>query len=341
MSDAPKILHKHPHDEYAYDGESTPLPAPGVPVHELGPEAPTRDHAWRQRLYVIIYGSDTPVGKAFDIALIVSIVASVAIVMLESITSIRAEYGEILRITEWTFTILFTIEYALRLISIRHPKLYAKSFFGVVDLLAILPTYLSLVYAGAQFLLVIRLLRILRVFRVLKLVRYIEEASTLSTAMAQSRRKIIVFIVAVATMVTILGSLMYIVEGGENGFDNIPLSVYWAVVTMATVGYGDVVPITVAGKFLAMIVILLGYGIIAVPTGIVTSELTKTRDAEHTRLMMRACPSHPMLTHVEDARFCRVCGGPLVTRPKDAPLPQPEQQNDGIAIDRGEYRSPS
>lgn len=320
MSDKPKMLHEHPHDEYAYDGERTPRAAPGVPARELGPEAPPPSPAWRQKLYVIIYGSDTPVGKAFDVALIVSILMSVAIVMLESVGSIRVRYGEALRIAEWTFTILFTIEYALRLIAIRHPKLYAKSFFGVVDLLAILPTYLSLVYAGAQFLLVIRLLRILRVFRVLKLVRYLEEASTLSEALKASRRKIIVFIFAVATSVTILGSLMYIVEGGQNGFDNIPLSVYWAVVTLTTVGYGDISPATPIGQFLATIIMLLGYGIIAVPTGIVTSELTRARDAEQAQLLLRACPDHPHLAHVEDARFCRVCGDPLVERPKkDSP----------------------
>ncbi len=199
-----------------------------------------------------------------------------------------------------------------------------------------------MVYAGAQFLLVIRLLRILRIFRVLKLVRYIEEASTLSAAMAESKRKIIVFIFAVATMVTILGSMMYIVEGGENGFDNIPLSVYWAVVTMATVGYGDVVPITVAGKFLAMIVILLGYGIIAVPTGIVTSELTKSRDAASnadTPPPPFDCPTHPDLVHVEDARYCRICGTELVPHPV-SPAPGLADDPDPIATDRGEYKPP-
>ncbi len=338
MSDTHKILHEHAHDEYAYEGERTPPAAPGIPPHELGPEAPPPTHAWRQKLYVIIYGSDTPVGKAFDVALIVSILASVFVVMLESVTPIRAQYGQALRITEWTFTILFTIEYIVRLVSIRHPKLYARSFFGVVDLLAILPTYLSLVYAGAQFLLVIRLLRILRVFRVLKLVRYLEEASTLSQALRGSRRKIIVFIFAVVTLVTILGSLMYIVEGGENGFDNIPLSVYWAVVTLATVGYGDVVPVTVAGKIVATIIILLGYGIIAVPTGIVTSELTRARDDEQAQLLLRACPSHPHLTHVPDARFCRKCGGPLIAR--DGPAADPDLEPDPIATDRGEFAPP-
>jgi voltage-gated potassium channel len=303
----------HRHDAHASETEHTPPPAPGVDPSELGPEAPPPHPAWRQKLYVIIYGSDTPLGKAFDVALIVSIIASVIVVMLESVTPIRMEYGTLLRTTEWTFTILFTVEYLLRLVSIRHPKLYARSFFGVVDLLAILPTYLSLFYPGAQFLLVIRLLRILRVFRVLKLVRYLEEASTLSTALSASRRKIIVFIFAVVTLVTILGSLMYIVEGGENGFDNIPLSVYWAVVTLATVGYGDVVPITVAGKIVATIIILLGYGIIAVPTGIVTSELTRARDAaEAAPPLPLDCPRHPDLKHVEDAQFCRLCGEALV-----------------------------
>lgn len=305
------------HDEFAYDGEAAPDCAPGVDPQDVGPEAPPSSPAWRQKLYVVIYGSRTPVGRAFDVALIVSILASVIVVMLESVASIRAEHGQALRTTEWVFTGLFTVEYLLRLVSIRHPRLYARSFFGVVDLLAILPTYLSLFLPGAQFLLVIRLLRILRVFRVLKLVRYLEEASTLSDALRASRRKIIVFIFAVATLVTVLGSLMYIVEGGQNGFDNIPLSVYWAVVTLTTVGYGDISPVTPMGQFLATLIMLLGYGIIAVPTGIVTSELTRAREAEQAALELgrHICPSHPSVPHMEDAHYCRICGEPLVAPP--------------------------
>jgi voltage-gated potassium channel len=303
-----------PHDRYAYAAERAPDCAPGVDPRDIGPEAPPPSPAWRQRLYAVIYGNETPLGKAFDVALIVSILVSVVVVMLESVASVRATFGAELRLIEWVFTGLFTVEYVLRLICIRHPKLYARSFFGVVDLLAILPTYLSLVYAGAQFLLVIRLLRILRIFRVLKLARYIEEASTLSAALAASKRKIVVFVFAVITLVTILGSLMYIVEGGENGFDNIPLSVYWAMVTMATVGYGDIVPLTVLGKFVAFVIILLGFGIIAVPTGIVTGELIvqARQNQASDRTLPHACFRHPDLRHEPDANYCRVCGEPLL-----------------------------
>lgn len=269
--------------------------------------APSPRPVWRYRLYVVIFESDTPAGRAFDVGLILTILASVAVVMLESVAGVRAAFGAELRVLEWAFTGLFTVEYALRLVSIRHPALYARSFFGVVDVLAILPTYLSVLVPGAQFLLVIRLLRILRVFRVLKLVRYLDEANTLSRALAASRRKIVVFIAAVATLVTILGALMYLVEGGENGFTSIPQSVYWAVVTLTTVGYGDISPATPLGQLLATVIMLLGYGIIAVPTGIVTVELN--RAGQQTSALR--CPQHPDQSHSPDAHFCRLCGTPL------------------------------
>ncbi len=280
--------------------------------------APPSGQPFRHRLYTVIYESDTPGGKAFDVALIVTIVASVVVVMLESVADVRAAHGLALRRAEWAFTVLFTAEYVLRLYGIRHPALYARSFFGVVDLLAILPTYLSVVVPGAQFLLVIRLLRILRVFRVLKLVRFLDEANTLRTALVASRRKIIVFTFVVVTLVTILGALMYLVEGGQNGFTSIPRSVYWAVVTLTTVGYGDISPGTPLGQFCATIVMLLGYAIIAVPTGIVTVELANAARAD-AQVQPRkappvsplACPRHPATAHAADARFCFLCGTPL------------------------------
>ncbi len=266
-------------------------------------------------MYTVIFHSDTPAGKGFDVALIVTILASVIVVMLESVAEIRNVYGPELRLAEWIFTLLFTLEYALRLVSVSHPRHYALSFFGIVDVLAILPTYLSVFIPGAQFLLVIRLLRILRVFRVLKLVRYLDEANTLSKALAASRRKIVVFMSTVVTLVTILGSLMYIVEAGQGGFTSIPRSVYWAIVTLTTVGYGDISPVTPLGQFFASIIMLMGYGIIAVPTGIVTVEIANaTRQAADAAASAAAtpsakrCPRHPELLHPSDARFCRRCG---------------------------------
>ncbi|MCH8961110.1 MAG: ion transporter, partial [Bacteroidetes bacterium] len=230
---------------------------------------------WRLTLYIIIFESDTPPGKAFDVALILTIFASVAAVMLESVSAIGSRYGAILYASEWVFTILFTIEYILRLICVGRPLRYARSFFGIVDLLAVIPTYFSVLFPGAQFLLVIRLLRILRVFRVLKLVQYLSAADILMEALRASRRKIVVFLVALLTLVVILGSLMYLIEGAENGFTSIPRSIYWAIVTLTTVGYGDISPQTGLGQALAAVVMIMGYGIIAVPTGIVTAEMTR------------------------------------------------------------------
>lgn len=278
--------------------------------------APPPHPRWRHRLYTIIFEADTPAGRAFDVGLILTILASVAVVMLESIAPIRAAYGPLLRDAEWAFTLLFTLEYGLRLLCVRRASGYALSFFGIVDLLAILPTYLSFVVPGAQFLLVIRMLRILRVFRVLKLVRYFKEANTLRMALYASRRKIVVFVFSVITLVTVLGAVMYLVEGGENGFTSIPQSVYWAVVTLTTVGYGDIAPATPLGQFCATIIMLLGYGIIAVPTGIVTVEIANATRAEADAQARAdasdfACPRHPDLLHTPDARFCRRCGTPL------------------------------
>jgi len=261
---------------------------------------------WRGKVNSIIVGYDTPAGKAFDIVLIVTILLSVICVMLESVASIRAVHAPLLHAFEWGFTVLFTIEYLLRLTCTRKPLRYAKSFFGIVDLLATIPTYLAVLFPGAQFLLIIRLLRILRTFRVLKLVKYLREADALMQAFRNSRRKITLFIVTMVILVTILGSLMYLIEGEENGFTSIPQSVYWAIVTMTTVGYGDISPQTPLGQALAAVVMLMGYGIIAVPTGIVTAEMFYG-----SRGVPRVCSSCQLDQHQGDARFCKQCGAEL------------------------------
>jgi voltage-gated potassium channel len=263
---------------------------------------------WRERLHEIIFEAETPAGKAFDVALLVCIVASVATVLLESVSSIRARYGPILRALEWAFTLLFTAEYLLRLVCVGRPLRYARSFFGIVDLLAIVPTYLSVFFAGAQSLLVIRALRLLRIFRVMKLVHFVGEARMLRAALQASLRKIIVFLGTVVTIVLIVGSLMYLVEGEDSGFTSIPQGMYWAIVTLTTVGYGDIAPQTVVGKLLASVVMILGYGIIAVPTGIVTVELAHARRAPITT---EACPDCGVGGHDSDADFCKYCGARL------------------------------
>ncbi|MEM6645703.1 MAG: ion transporter [Bacteroidota bacterium] len=263
----------------------------------------------RQRTHDIIFGADTPAGKAFDVALIIAIVMSVAAVMLESIAHIAADYGPLLRVAEWGFTILFTIEYALRIYAVAKPRTYIFSFFGVVDLLAILPTYLSLLLPGTQYLLVIRLLRILRVFRVLKLVQFLEEAQLLKEALRASSRKITVFMFTVVTLVVIVGSLMYLIESPETGFTSIPRSIYWAIVTLTTVGYGDISPQTDLGQFLASIVMILGYAIIAVPTGIVTVELTRAE--RESMASARSCSACASTGHAPDAVYCKYCGDEL------------------------------
>jgi voltage-gated potassium channel len=265
---------------------------------------------WRERLRVIIFEADTPAGKAFDVSLLIAILASVLAVMLDSVTSIRAAYGRSLDVAEWIFTVLFSIEYALRLVCVPIPWRYARSFFGVVDLLAVLPTYLSLLLPGAEHLLVIRGLRLLRIFRVFKLGRFLGEASILRKALADSRHKVTVFLGTIAILVTILGTAMYLIEGEENGFTSIPISVYWAVVTMTTVGYGDIAPQTVAGKALATMVMVLGYSIIAVPTGIVTAEIVESAVAAR-KMSTRCCPQCMAEGHDADARFCKACGAHL------------------------------
>ena len=234
---------------------------------------PGDGNGWRDVLFEVIFEADTRAGKRFDVALIVCIVLSVFTVMLDSVSSISAHYGSIFRSLEWLFTVLFTIEYVLRLLCVRRPLRYATSFFGVIDLLAIAPTYISLLFPSSRYLVVVRILRVLRVFRVFKLAKYLGEANLLLRALRASQRKITVFLFTVLALVIILGSLMYIVEGEEHGFTSIPQSIYWAIVTLTTVGYGDILPGTPLGRAIAPLVMICGYGIIAVPTGIVTVEL--------------------------------------------------------------------
>lgn len=271
----------------------------------MSQEPHSKGSALRVNLHEIIFEADTPAGKAFDVALLAAIILSVIAVILESVAEVRAEYGPLLRSIEWMFTILFTVEYGLRLVAVQRPMRYALSFFGLVDLLAIVPTYLSLIVAGSQSLLVIRALRLLRVFRVLKLAHFVGEATLLRVALHASVRKIIVFLGVVLTLVLIVGALMYLIEGEEHGYTNIPKSIYWAIVTMTTVGYGDITPVTVLGRFLASIVMLTGYAIIAVPTAIVTMELT---GASRRSISTQACPSCSAEGHDVDARFCKYCG---------------------------------
>ncbi len=262
----------------------------------------------RGRLHEIIFESNTPAGKAFDVGLLVAILVSVLAVMLESVAFIRADYGPLLRAVEWGFTALFTVEFLLRLYAVRKPHLYVLSFYGLVDLLALAPTYLSVLLPGAHSLLVVRVLRLLRIFRVLKLVNFLGEAHVLLTALRSSRRKITVFLGAVLSTVVIMGSLMYLVEGEKNGFDSIPRGMYWAVVTMTTVGFGDITPKTVLGQFIASVLMILGYGVLAVPTGIVSVELANAH--RHT-LNPEACPGCGTEGHDADAAFCKHCGTKL------------------------------
>lgn len=271
----------------------------------MSQEPHSKGSALRANLHEIIFEADTPAGKAFDVALLAAIILSVIAVILESVAEVRTAYGPLLRSIEWMFTILFTVEYVLRLISVQRPMRYALSFFGLVDLLAIVPTYLSLIVAGSQSLVVIRALRLLRVFRVLKLAHFVGEATLLRVALHASVRKIIIFLGVVLTLVLIIGALMYLIEGEESGYTNIPESIYWAIVTMTTVGYGDITPVTVLGRLLASIVMLTGYAIIAVPTAIVTMELT---GASKRSISTQACPSCAAEGHDVDARFCKYCG---------------------------------
>jgi len=268
---------------------------------------PTTPLTLRERWRKIIFETDTRAGRAFDVLLILAILLSVLAVMLASVESIRHGWGSYLVGTEWFFTLLFTVEYAARLWTVQSPLRYARSFFGMVDVLAILPTYASLILPGAEYLIVLRALRVLRVFRVLKLVEYLREARVIMRALKASSAKVQVFLLAVTILVVIFGSLMYLIEGPTHGFTSIPRSVYWAVVTLSTVGYGDITPQTPFGQALASVLMITGYGIIAVPTGIVTVEMTRS----YLHTSQRSCPNCTAEGHAEDAAFCRRCGHPM------------------------------
>jgi voltage-gated potassium channel len=262
----------------------------------------------RERVHDVIYQHDSFGERLFNVVLILAILASVVVVMLDSVASIRARHGPALYAGEWFFTILFTIEYALRLWSSPRPGEYARSFYGVIDLMAIVPTYLAVIFPSGRFLVALRVLRVVRVFRILKLSQYVQEASVISQALRASRHKITVFVTAVMSVVVVVGSLMYLIEGGDNGFTSIPQSIYWAIVTMTTVGYGDLSPQTPLGKTLASALMVAGYGIIAVPTGIVTLELQR---AARQTTGERSCPGCGSRRQDADASYCKYCGTPL------------------------------
>jgi voltage-gated potassium channel len=264
---------------------------------------------WQLKLHEVIYESNTTEGKIFDVSLLLLILASIVVVMLDSVASLHERYGDFFYLTEWFFTIIFSIEYLLRLICISKPLKYVFSFLGVIDLLAIIPGYMSIVFAGAQSLLVLRALRLLRIFRIFKLTHFMSEMQFLRVAIANSLKKISIFILFVLMIVVIMGSVMYLVEDKANGFDSIPQCIYWAIVTITTVGYGDISPVTPLGKIIASAIMLLGYGIIAVPTGIVTTEMAiavKNRKQSH-----EACPKCGSEGHDADADYCKRCGGRL------------------------------
>ena len=270
---------------------------------------PASESGWRRRWFDIVFRHDTGRARNFDLALIVVILASVIVIMLDSVARIHARHASLLYLVEWGFTLLFTAEYVLRLLVVRRWWRYAFSLWGLIDLLSILPTYLSLFLPGSQSLLAVRILRMLRLFRILKMTQYVEEGGVLMGALWRSRRKIFVFVCAVLTITVIFGALMYVVEGPEHGFASIPTSMYWAVVTMATVGFGDIAPQTTLGRFITSLLILIGYSIIAVPTGIYTAELASSlREASDAqRFDRRGCPECGLEGHDPAAHFCRHC----------------------------------
>jgi voltage-gated potassium channel len=264
---------------------------------------------WRESLNIIIFGAETPLAKAFDVVLIISIICSVVAVMLGSVVNLQLRYSQIFFYVEWFFTLLFTLEYALRLICVRKPWLYCRSFFGIVDFLSIIPTYLSFLLPSIKYMLIVRIFRLLRVFRILKLSEYMGEAQVLLSALSNSRHKILVFLYTVVTLVVVFGSMMYVVESSESGFTSIPQSVYWAIVTMTTVGYGDIAPQTTFGQIIASFMMIMGYGIIAVPTGIYSAELLKVNQAD--KINNDACPDCGETGHDFDANYCKYCGHTL------------------------------
>lgn len=274
-------------------------------MNEYGkPESP-----WRHKLYIIIFEADTPAGKLFDLALIVAVLLSVLTVILDSVASIAQQYQTVLTALEWFFTLLFTVEYIARLSCVRHPTRYARSFFGIIDLLSILPTYLALFFPGTHFLSNVRLLRLLRIFRILKLVAFVDEYSQLGRALAASRRKIMIFISIVLLITFLLGTLMYAIEGPANGYTSIPVAIYWSITTITTVGFGDITPKTDLGRFVTSIMMLLGWGTLAVPTGIISAEITAQKNM--TKPTTRTCPECLKEGLDADAKYCKQCGTTL------------------------------
>lgn len=276
------------------------------------------DAGFRASLYTIIFEAETRAGRLFDLTLIVAILLSVLVVMLDSVRAVSAKYGDVLGALEWFFTLMFTAEYLARLYCVRRPLRYATSFFGIIDFVSVLPTYLALLLPGAHVLLDVRILRLLRIFRVLKLTSYVEEYSMLNRALLASRRKILIFLSVVMMIVLLLGTVMYVVEGPGNGYTSIPTSVYWAITAITTVGFGDIVPKTDIGRAISSFMMLLGWGILAVPTGIISSELS----VQHGRLRATTRTCHECLSegHELAAKFCKDCGAPL---PPYAPAPTP------------------
>lgn len=263
---------------------------------------------FRDKLHEIIYEADTPAGKLFDVVLLIVILISVVAVMLESVASIRIIYGYELAVLEWVITIFFTLEYIARIISVKKPWTYIFSFYGIIDLLAMLPKYIDILFPGLSFLLSIRAVRLLRVFRILKLTRFVGASNQLTLALLKSRAKIAVFILSVLILCIIMGTIMYIVEDHTNGFTSIPTSIYWTIVTLTTVGFGDITPVTALGKFISTVIMLMGYGIIAVPTGLVTAELMSERKVSLNTTVCRNCNADK---HRDDAKYCYNCGNNL------------------------------
>lgn len=303
---AKRSKRKHPHVR-----RSAPPSATRIVANDYSEDTDKLNlQGWRARVHEIVYEADTRAGKLFDVALVFAIIASVLVLMLESVRPIEQEWHWQLKTLEWMFTVFFTIEYGLRLCSVTRPLKYATSFFGIVDLIAVLPTWVSFFFPGSQYLLSVRVLRLLRIFRILKLAKYLSQAEILKRALANSRRKIIVFLLTVMTLVVIIGTLVYVIEGEQNGFTSIPTGVYWAIVTLTTVGYGDISPKTPLGQALASIVMIMGYGIIAVPTGIVTAELTQDK-GEPKGVSTQSCRACSAEGHDVDAKFCKYCGDEL------------------------------
>ncbi len=264
---------------------------------------------WQKKIHEVIFEADTTSGKVFDLGLLIAIIISIVVVMLESVPRLNAKYHDIFYVIEWIFTVFFTIEYAARIVSIGKPSRYIFSFYGIIDLLSILPTYLGLFIVGSESLMVIRAVRLLRIFRILKLARFVKESKQLGDALRASRHRILVFLLAVLTLATILGTVMYLVESAEDGFTSIPRSIYWAIITLTTVGYGDIAPVTPLGQFIASLVMILGYAILAVPTGIVTSELIKPHTNQE--VTARSCNNCSAEGHDSNAIYCKICGEKL------------------------------